>query len=542
MKKKILVSILALTMVCMSLAGCGTSNTKEGVAETEQNAETLVESAVSEEQDGETVLYFGACNPWDTLAPFAPNTMQQMYLNSCYQYLAVYDKFGGELQGALLKNWEQTDDYTYEMELYDYIYDVDGNPFTASDVVFCFETAMASNNFSKLNYVESIVANDDYHVTLVLNTSAVGVFAEVVQTVNMVTQAAYEASADDMATTPVGTTQYKVTSCTTGSQLKLEKVDNYWQTDESLIPDMYKANADQIIYDVVTEESQIQVALENGEIQMAWQTPSNIAIEFMGSEDFSVYQIPNTLCHALMFNCTSGSVFADNLSLRQAVATAIDNQALIDVAVAGQGTVAKTFGASNYGGYNTDWDAEEYYDYDADRAAELLAEAGYREGELSIRLMSSSSSAQKACAEIIQSNLSAIGINVEILSYDTATYTSYKDASSGEYDICLIDPTCSGEIISAWSSYLDANLSTSGATMYGVYDADFQKLVEETNTPAGYTQENVNSIHQYLKDNCYIYGTYSDYKFCVYQNDIASVYVAYVNGNGHVVPGASTYN
>lgn len=542
MKKKFLALILSMTMAALSITGCGSSGQSEKGGESTDGAVAKEENEGGDAQgDVGKVLYFGACNPWDTLDPFAPNIMQQMYLNSCYQYLAVYDTFGGELQGALLKDWEQTDEYTYKMELYDYIRDVDGNPFTAKDVVFCFETAIASNNFPKLNYVESITADDDYHVTLVLNTKAVGAFAEVIQTVNMVTQASYEASSDNMATTPVGTTQYKVVSCTTGSQLKLERVEDYWQKDESLIPDMYKANADEIVYDVVTEESQIQVALENGEVQMTWQTPSSIANEFEGRDGFSVYQVPNTLCHAVMFNCTEGSVFGGNQKLRQAVATAIDNQALIDVAVAGNGTVAKTFGAPNYGGYDTAWDGEAYYDFDPEAARQLREDAGYGEGELTVRLMTSSSAAQKACAEIIQSNLSAIGITVEISSYDTATYSSYKDASSGEYDICLIDPTCSGQIISAWSSYLDANLCSSGASMYGVYDADFQKLVEETNTKEGYTQENINAIHTYLKDNCYIYGTYSDYKYCVHQSGISGVYVAYVNGNGHVVPGASTF-
>lgn len=51
----------------------------------------------------------------------------------------------------------------------------------------------------------------------------------------IVTQAAYEASPDQMAVDPVTTSPYRVTSYQTGSKITMEYTGAYWQTDESLV-------------------------------------------------------------------------------------------------------------------------------------------------------------------------------------------------------------------------------------------------------------------------------------------------------------------
>lgn len=531
MKK--LVSVLLAAAMILCLVSC--AKTGEGAVGQNTKADKTDTAAASEK-----TVYFGACNSWDTLDPFAPVIIQQMFLNSCYQTLGVYDSYGGEVHGALMKSWKAVDDYTYDIELYDYARDVDGNPFSADDVVFCFNKAKESGNFSKLNYMDSMTKTGDYSVRLVLNTNMLGAFEDVIMSVSLVTQKAYEESKDNMATTPVGTTQYKVVSCTTGSQLILEKVDDYWQTDESLIPDVYKANADKIVYDVIAESAQVETALMNGEIMMAWQTPAEIVDSFDGMEGYGVTQIDNTLSRCLMFNCAEGSVFADNLPLRQAVAYAIDKESCIEAAAAGKGVAATTAGSYAYGGYNSAWKDENYFDYDVETAKSLLAEAGYKEGELTLRLMIDSSSTMSSIADVVYANLKDIGINVDIRQYDGATYTSYRDASSGEYDLLVYSMSCTGQIVSAWAYIADIRLGNGSTTMYGVYDPDFQALIEKAYTVAGNTPENIEAIHDYLKDNCYIIGLFNDYKWCVHTDAIESPYIMYINGNAQVVPGASS--
>ena len=63
-------------------------------------------------------------------------------LFTTYEYLITRED--GVAYGVLAKSWDEVDPKTYDVELYDYIHDAEGNPLTASDVVFSFESAIAT--------------------------------------------------------------------------------------------------------------------------------------------------------------------------------------------------------------------------------------------------------------------------------------------------------------------------------------------------------------------------------------------------------------
>ena len=62
-------------------------------------------------------------------------------LFTTYEFLVTKD--GAEYPGVLMKELTPVDDLTYDVEIYDYIYDQDGNHLTASDIKFCYESAPA---------------------------------------------------------------------------------------------------------------------------------------------------------------------------------------------------------------------------------------------------------------------------------------------------------------------------------------------------------------------------------------------------------------
>src|SRR5690625_7247226 len=67
----------------------------------------------------------------------------------------------------------------------------------------------------------------------------------------------------------------------------------------------------------------------------------------------------------------------DNQVLRHAISYAIDRQAIVDALYAGYGSPAVNPLPPNYLGYN---DEVEGYQYDVEKAKEMLAEAGYEDG------------------------------------------------------------------------------------------------------------------------------------------------------------------
>ncbi len=75
---------------------------------------------------------------------------------------------------------------------------------------------------------------------------------------------------------------------------------------------------------------------------------------------------------------------------------------------------------------NKEWsdDIQNLYPYDPEKAKQLLTDAGYGEGELTLKLATDDSNERKAIAEIIQAQLGQIGITVDINTYDAGSFNS----------------------------------------------------------------------------------------------------------------------
>ena len=59
-----------------------------------------------------------------------------MINRTLYEYLIDRNEFGGEMVGCMMKSYEKVGENTYNLTIYDYIYDTAGNHITASDVAF----------------------------------------------------------------------------------------------------------------------------------------------------------------------------------------------------------------------------------------------------------------------------------------------------------------------------------------------------------------------------------------------------------------------
>ena len=60
--------------------------------------------------------------------------------------------------------YKEVDDLHWQVEIYDYIYDSEGNHITADDVVFSFNELVESGNAFKYASFESVKKIDDYTV------------------------------------------------------------------------------------------------------------------------------------------------------------------------------------------------------------------------------------------------------------------------------------------------------------------------------------------------------------------------------------------
>lgn len=461
-------------------------------------------------------------------------------LRVLYQYLGDQEEIGAELKGVIAKEFREIDDYTYEVPIYDYVTDTEGNPVTADDVVWCFEHAKEVGSESSLNYLDSVEAIDDYTVKFVLNTTVAGGFEQMIGDVPIVSRKAFESSQDEMATDPVGTTGYKVTAFTSGSSLTVEKTGTYWQTEVQADSVYSQQNADKVVYKIVTEDSQMAIALETGEIDMGIVSAEQVD-RFMdggdSAEGFDVCEMQSNLTNVMMLNCDKDSVFYDNQALRQAIMYAVDAEAIVDGVLDGKGIACKTFGSQIFFDYNTKWDSEDYYGFDLEKAQELLEESGVNPGELKLRIMTDNSSLRNKIAEIIQAYLVQLGINSEILAYDAALFNSYKYDPT-QWDIILDNKGAQDYVTNVYMLCFDENQFSNGTANF-VHDDKLQELLLTAATESTHTPENVDAFHQYLKEQAYAAGLLSANNYFVCKDTVDSLFVTF---KGIILPGASEYS
>ncbi len=146
-------------------------------------------------------------------------------------------------------------------------------------------------------------------------------------------------------------------------------------------------------------------------------------------ENIAVSDVGGTTFTYLGVNFATGPT-AD-VRVRRALAHALDRDALIDHVMRNKARLARSLLAPEH------WagmPAQQDYPHDPTRARALLAEAGYGEGRpLHLTYKTSTDPFRLRLAEIIQAQLKAVGIDIEIRSHDWGTF--YGDIKAGRFEL-----------------------------------------------------------------------------------------------------------
>lgn len=516
MKKQKLLSLVLVLMMGLSMTANG-----------------LAEGFVAEEVS--VALGFDISD----LAPWSSATNGRNYLlPSIYEYMAYYDSDAESgMVGILMESFEKVDDTTSRVKIFDYIYDSAGNHLTAADVAFSFMSWKENGKSVKCKLLESCVAIDEYTVEIKLVSDTVGDLENMLcGLVPIVTEVAFEASGDGMIENVISTAPYVVEEYVSGSHLTVVKRDDYWQTNDELRLPVSQANARKITWRVVTERSQMAINLETNTVDMTTSLSYGEASRYdeggTSADDYTVFKIKDANFWWITFNCSEGGMFENNRALRQAISYAIDTEGLVEGVLYGQGEVMKAYGNEVCGDYNDEWNDEPYYEYDTAAAEALISEAGFDKSQ-TIRIMLPNADTNKAAAQIIQAYLMQIGLNCELLIYDSALFQSYKTDAS-QWDI-MLDSKQSIDYVTSLASTFDANTPA----MNFVQDDKLQEMVTSVITVSGHTAEAIDEYMDYLRDECYVYALFVPYTFFVAENTVEDLFI---NFKGLTVPGASTFS
>lgn len=205
----------------------------------------------------------------------------------------------------------------------------DGSDFDSADVKFSYERvlhpqvikeAAANTPSSLLSNLKSVKTNGKYAVTFNLKTKqSTWPFILATGAAGIVPSDVYPANKLQPNNQPqIGTGPYRLTKYTPGQQAVFERFDDYWGP---------KAKNDGLIIRYYAKSSTMKLAIQRGEIDMAFQTFTPTELTSLGTaKNVRVYQGPGAVIRYLTLNVERPPF--DNIAVRRAVAYMIPRQAI----------------------------------------------------------------------------------------------------------------------------------------------------------------------------------------------------------------------
>lgn len=334
----------------------------------------------------------------------------------------------GSVLPLLAKSWDISEDgLTYTFALQEDVTFHDGTIMDSEDVVFSIERAIAedSTNAQKALFapIMSVVATDATTVTITLD-SPTGSFLFNMGWGDAVIVG--PESAADNATRPVGTGPFMFSNWNQGDSVEIVANPNYWGDPVALEKATFK---------FISDPSAALAAVLAGDVDAFpnFPAPENLP-QLEADPNFSVV-IGSTEGETILATNNKQPPF-DNVLVRQAMAHAIDRQAIIDGAMFGYGTPIGTHFAPHHPAYV---DLTGQYSYDPERAKELLAEAGHADG-ISATLKLPPPTYARRGGEIIAAQLREVGINLEITNLEWAQWLEQVFRGK-DFDLTIVSHT-----------------------------------------------------------------------------------------------------
>lgn len=421
MKKRIVSVLLCFAMSVAMLAGCGGSDKKEETQENKKEATTSVAGA-----DGVFTYAIGG----DTGNTLNPLTADDRYgLMTCHLVYspAYYINADGSVNYIIADSMEASDDgLVYTMKVKEGLKWSDGEPLTADDIVFSYDSMNAEGtNLYVDGQPIKVEKVDDTTVTFTLPSVSASAFEMLSSEVSILPKHFFDGrgsfDVNMLEEVVIGSGPYKLEEYVTGQYLKFVKNPNYG---------LGEANIDTIVFKVIEKNDTATLALQNGEID-AWIGTPDMLDPYKDNAAFNITNYSEGRVAYLRLNPNTEAM--SNKEYREGILYALDRNEIMTAAYTDPSFYNLGYSFLPYtNAYYTE-DVEKW-DQDAEKAKELTAN-----GPKDIKLCYvEEDSVQTNMALTIQSELKAIGINVELNGVNSAGYMSAAyDPEDKEHDIFL---------------------------------------------------------------------------------------------------------
>ena len=404
--------------------------------------------------DGNKTITIAAPVDINTLDPRnGSGTITTNVMSYIYDSLLRTDE-NGKITPYLAESYKQIDGTTWEFKLKKDAKFSDGTPLTAEDVKYTVDSFKdPSKNFKLASDYKFMDIEIKDPQTFVIKLQKPFQSLPLRLTCMSILPKGYleKVGDEEFAKKPIGSGPYKVQEWTKDNQIVLVKNENYYGT---------KPKADKVVFKIIPEAASRMAALESHEVDIISGVQTSEVERLKGVSGIKVVGGPTTRVIFLGMNLKTDTPLKDK-KVRQALNYAVNKEEIIKGVLDGNATPIPTIATPQYEFYDKDIKP---YEYNPEKAKELLKEAGYPDGfDIQMSLTESYMNGQDV-AQAISGQLEKVGVRVTpVMEASNGRTPKFKSATilplymmgiGGPYsDIDLVSKISfsSGERYSTWS-------------------------------------------------------------------------------------------
>lgn len=474
MKKEIVSVMMAACLFASFATGCGTANESETSSKSGSEAASVTsaseEAAGAVSKSGETTtdgeradLVLGA-----TTGFFGAESLDVAYnwdgwIMSIYgisENLYRLDE-NIEPQPWIAESVETPDENTWVFTIRDGVTFSNGKTVDAKAVKACFERTYEKNERADSTLKIKSMEADGIKFTIVTPEPNPTLLNDLCDPLLGIYDATEEPD-EELGVSCTG--PYVATSFTAMTDVKMRANENYWGG---------APKADTVELKIIDDQDALDMALANGEIDLIAQETANGASKFTDTSKYTTDTVTTTRANFLSFNLKTEGL--DDLAVRQAINYCIDREGYADVVYQGFATPCYGIYPDNLAFGGTDGLNLTVDSYDADKAKEILADAGYQDTDgdgildkdgvnLSFKVLTYSYNDNCIqLADMLQAELSQIGIELSIETQDVLD----DPLASGDFDLAILNYAMAP--IGTPSYFINMLFTTGASNNYGGY-------------------------------------------------------------------------
>jgi peptide/nickel transport system substrate-binding protein len=287
-----------------------------------------------------------------------------------------------------------------------------GRDLTSSDVVYSFKRGFEIGK--KGRFAGRMVSVDSYKA---LSTYEFQVKLKQVDVTFLANLAVPSASIvdkdtiDKIKTEPIGSGPYEFVEWSPGEKVVYRKNNNYWDKK------MLSENPDEIVVIPIPEEQTRIANLQSGQVDLINDVETVFWPQIQNDPNLKLWGQELTASFKAVIFSFEKPPFKGNKLLRQAIAHAINKEAIHQTVFFGAGEVGCNLLPKNHWAYTE----INCYDYNPEKAKKLLKRSGY-DTSRPIYFPTSSRPNYMRTAEVVQANLKDIGLKTNIEPQEWSYY------------------------------------------------------------------------------------------------------------------------